>query len=45
MPPIGLLIEGADFNKLALTLKEASDDVTAIAFFLWQVYTKQPLIL
>ena len=36
MPPIGLLIGGVDFNKLALTLKEASDDVTAIAFFLWQ---------
>ncbi len=30
MPPIGLLIEGVDFNKLTFTLKEASGDVAAV---------------
>lgn len=31
MPPIGLLIGGVDFSKLAFTLKEASGDVAAVA--------------
>ena len=31
MPPIGLLIGRVDLNKLAFTLKEASDDVSAVA--------------
>ena len=31
MQPIGLLIGRADLNKLAVTLKEASDDVSAVA--------------
>ncbi len=31
MQPIGLLIGRADLNKLAVTLKEASDDVAAVA--------------
>lgn len=31
MPPIGLLLGGVDFNKLAYTLKEASGDVAAVA--------------
>lgn len=31
MPPISLLIVRVDFNKLAFTLKEASDDVAAVA--------------
>jgi len=31
MPPIGLLLGGVDFNKLAFTLKEASGDVAAVA--------------
>ena len=30
MPPIGLLLGGMDFNKLAYTLKEASGDVAAV---------------
>ena len=30
MPPIGLLIGGVDFSKLAFTLKEASGDVAAV---------------
>lgn len=31
MPPIGLLIGGIDFSKLALTLKPAEGDVAAVA--------------
>ena len=31
MPPIGLLLGGVDFSKLAYTLKEASGDVAAVA--------------
>jgi len=31
MPPIGLLLGGMDFSKLAFTLKEASGDVAAVA--------------
>ncbi len=31
MQPIGLLIGRVDLNKLAVTLKEASDDVAAVA--------------
>jgi len=31
MPPIGLLLGGVDFSKLAFTLKEASGDVAAVA--------------
>jgi large conductance mechanosensitive channel len=31
MPPIGLLIGGVDFSKLAFTLKEASGDVAAVS--------------
>jgi large conductance mechanosensitive channel len=30
MPPIGLLLGGVDFSKLAYTLKEASGDVAAV---------------
>ena len=30
MPPIGLLIGGVDFSKMAFTLKEASGDVAAV---------------
>ena len=30
MPPIGLLIGGVDFSKLAITLKEASGDTAAV---------------
>ncbi|MEQ1622198.1 MAG: large-conductance mechanosensitive channel protein MscL [Methylococcales bacterium] len=30
MPPIGLLIGGVDFTKLAVTLKEAEDKVPAV---------------
>jgi large conductance mechanosensitive channel len=30
MPPIGLLIGGIDFSKLAITLKEASGDTAAV---------------
>lgn len=31
MPPIGLLLGGMDFSKLAFTLQEASGDVAAVA--------------
>lgn len=31
MPPIGLLIGGIDFSKLALTLKPAEGDIAAVA--------------
>jgi large conductance mechanosensitive channel len=31
MPPIGLLIGGIDFSKLALTLKPAEGDLAAVA--------------
>ena len=30
MPPIGVLIGGVDFTKLALTLKEAADNAPAV---------------
>jgi large conductance mechanosensitive channel len=30
MPPIGLLVGGVDFSKLAVTLKEAEDKVPAV---------------
>jgi large conductance mechanosensitive channel len=30
MPPIGVLIGGIDFSKLALTLKEGSGDIPAV---------------
>jgi large conductance mechanosensitive channel len=30
MPPIGVLIGGVSFNKLAITLKEASGEVAAV---------------
>jgi len=30
MPPIGLALGGVDFSDLAITLKEASDDVAAV---------------
>lgn len=30
MPPIGLLVGGVDFTKLAVTLKEAEDKVPAV---------------
>jgi len=30
MPPIGLLIGGVDFSKLAITIKEASGEVAAV---------------
>lgn len=30
MPPIGVIIGGVSFNKLAITLKEASGDVAAV---------------
>lgn len=30
MPPIGLLLGGVDFSKLAIVLKEASGDVPAV---------------
>lgn len=31
MPPIGLMIGGVDFSKLAITLQEASGDVAAVS--------------
>lgn len=31
MPPIGLLVGGIDFSKLAITLKEASEGTEAVA--------------
>ncbi len=30
MPPIGVLIGGVDFTKLAITIKEASGDIPAV---------------
>jgi len=30
MPPIGLLVGGVDFTKLAITLKEAEDKIPAV---------------
>lgn len=30
MPPIGLIVGGVDFSKLAITLKQASGDATAV---------------
>lgn len=46
MPPIGLLLGGVDFSKLAYTLKEASGDVAAVAVsFLMASLFKPSLIL